>query len=100
MKLQDKYGPQRLEKACTMANESNLCSYRHVKNILKNNMGSVHLRLTRSLAMNMFGANTITNRCEDMVMLFQPVVEKLRDTRLYGMLSGSESFLIPWKYLS
>ena len=38
LKLADKYGPQRLEKACTMANESNLCSYRHIKNILKNNM--------------------------------------------------------------
>lgn len=40
--------------------------------------------------MNMFGANTITNRCEDMVRLFQPVGEKLRDTTLYGMLSGME----------
>ena len=38
LKLADKYSPERLEKACTMANESNLCSYRHIKNILKNNM--------------------------------------------------------------
>jgi DNA replication protein DnaC len=40
--------------------------------------------------MNMFGVNTITNSWEVIVMLFQPVVEKLRDMRLYGMLSGME----------
>ena len=38
LKLADKYGPQRLENASKCANESNLCSYRHIRNILKNNM--------------------------------------------------------------
>jgi transposase len=38
LKLADKYTLHRLENACRSANESNLCSYRHIRNILKNNM--------------------------------------------------------------
>lgn len=36
LKLAEKYSPERLESACKCANESDLCSYRHIKNILKN----------------------------------------------------------------
>jgi len=38
LKLAEKYSPERLESACRRANELDLCSYRHIKNILKNNM--------------------------------------------------------------
>ena len=38
LKLADKYSCERLEKACAIANESNLISYRQIRNILKNNM--------------------------------------------------------------